>query len=232
MTKKQVVYVGATFGRLTAQERVGTRVSATGKTSVTDWKCVCECGKTAVVSNANLTKGVTKSCGCLHREQLVRRNTKHGLAHTPMYKVWLMITQRCNNPKNRGWGDYGGRGITIDPSWSSYEKFHADMAGTYEPGLTIERTDNDGPYCKSNCTWETRHTQNRNKRNNTWFVIDGVQMCVEDAASVLSVCSSAIRYWRRKQATDEEIVARFGGSQRPAGTSLPMLRKPKLHTTS
>ncbi len=34
------------------------------------------------------------------------------------------------------------------------------------PKHSIERKDNNGPYCKSNCTWATMETQQNNSRQN------------------------------------------------------------------
>ena len=71
---------------------------------------------------------------------------------------------RCNNPKHKGYENYGGRGITYDPAWEKFSNFLADM-GSKPDGLTIERVDNELDYTKSNCRWATRADQNRNKRD-------------------------------------------------------------------
>jgi hypothetical protein len=57
---------GRTFGRLTVTQRAGSN-----KWHQATWECLCDCGKTAVVSGYNLTRGLTMSCGCL--VGLVRR---------------------------------------------------------------------------------------------------------------------------------------------------------------
>lgn len=49
---------GQRFGRLIAVEYVGN----------SKWKCLCDCGNETEVFSSNLTKGRTKSCGCLARE--------------------------------------------------------------------------------------------------------------------------------------------------------------------
>jgi hypothetical protein len=50
------------------------------------------------------------------------------------------------------------------------------MIDTYQPGLTIERMDVNGNYCKENCIWITNEDQAKNRRTTIW--IDG--MCAKD----------------------------------------------------
>jgi len=75
------------------------------------------------------------------------------------------MKDRCDNPDNKDYKNYGGRGITYDESWSDFLQFLSDMGPLPNPELTLERTDNDGNYCKTNCKWATRAEQNLNSRN-------------------------------------------------------------------
>lgn len=54
---------GQRFGRLVAQERLNTQ-----KDCSYIWRCLCDCGNVVFVTAAALTKGQTKSCGCLSIE--------------------------------------------------------------------------------------------------------------------------------------------------------------------
>src|ERR1035441_1938363 len=103
------------------------------------WECLCECGNKTIVSASYLRNGKIKSCGCLRKEG---NNTKHqhtSGSHTPSptYNSWRKAKQRCNNPNNRDWHRYGGRGIKIDPRWDSFKNFLEDM-GERPDGTTID----------------------------------------------------------------------------------------------
>lgn len=166
---KLINLVGEKFGKLTVIERVDTPHGHVR------WRCKCDCGKECVVYGSSLKSGNTTSCGCYKAENArrlystVRQNDKQ------LYAIWNGIKQRCLNKNNRDYHNYGGRGIEICDEWANkYEAFYywAIRSG-YKTGLQIDRINNNGNYCESNCRFVNRKTQANNKRNNILYTIDG-----------------------------------------------------------
>jgi hypothetical protein len=117
----------------------------------------------------NLVNGHTKSCGCLFSDELSSRKTKHGLSSSRTYSIWCNMKERCSNPNHKTACYYVTRGITYDSKWEKFEGFLEDM-GIAPDGLSLERIDNNGNYCKANCKWATHFEQTANqnkKRSNT-----------------------------------------------------------------
>lgn len=150
---------GQRFGRLTVIQLHSAATRSPRRN--TRWWCQCECGATVIAFGVNLKSGNTESCGCLRKEKL----HKHGHARPrhPTYGSWNNMLQRCTNPNDKRYKNYGGRGITVCERWHSFENFLADM-GLMPEGYSIERINNDGNYEPANCTWIPRPEQGKNMR--------------------------------------------------------------------
>ena len=73
------------------------------------------------------------------------------------------MVQRCTNKNGQHWDHYGGRGISLDPMWLSFENFFSDM-GVCKAGYSLERIDVNGNYQKDNCKWIPKEQQPLNTR--------------------------------------------------------------------
>ena len=76
--------------------------------------------------------------------------------------AWRGMKERCDNPNHVGYAYYGAKGISYDPRWKRYSAFLADM-GECPEGLSLDRIDNTGSYCKENCRWATWSQQMLNR---------------------------------------------------------------------
>lgn len=126
------------------------------------WSCRCFCGAVFVARPSQVRSGHTRSCGCLLREFLAtgRARRTHGKRKSAEYSAWAKMIQRCTNPKDPKYIDYGGRGITVCERWrNSFENFLADMGDRPAQGLSIHRKKNDAGYEPDNCCWASAKTQ-------------------------------------------------------------------------
>lgn len=94
---------------------------------------------------------------------------KHGLAprhnKPPEFGIWCKMRERCNNPKNSSFKNYGARGITVCERWeNNFDSFLADMGKRPSADHTIERKNNNEGYGPHNCTWILRKDQGKNRR--------------------------------------------------------------------
>ena len=143
----------------------------------------CDCGNIRVVANNGLKTGNTKSCGdtknCPFAFDIASNATQtHGLTNTREYEIWISIKQRCINPNNKSYPDYGGRGITIYYAWFDFQVFYDYLQTLSETRIqfeartgqrsVIDRINNNGNYEPDNIRWVTYHESNQNTRQNVF----------------------------------------------------------------
>lgn len=193
MSKKTdvTVHIGKKYGLLTVLKEAE---SESYKTTMVE--CFCDCGNITVKSIYKITTGHTSSCGCFkyHHNQ---DNITHGLTKHPLYRRWANMVQRTEYPKSNRYHVYGARGIKICVEWrKDFKKFYEwAIANGWNENMQIDRINNDGDYCPSNCRIVTPKENMNNTSKNRNFVINGQTFNLTQLATLHNMTPS--RLWAR-----------------------------------
>jgi len=123
-----------------------------------------------------------------------RKTAKHGVQKHPAYGVWADMKQRCYNPNNPRYKDYGGRGIRVCREWHMVKGFLQWVDSVGRPdGYQLDREDNNGDYEPDNCRFVTPKQNTRNTRSNIRLTFEGQTMCVPEWAELLGINAGTIR---------------------------------------
>lgn len=158
------------------------------------WFAQCDCGK-IVKSIANNLGRHARSCGCLKTE-LTKSRAKHGDWQTKEYLVYMGMKRRCENPNEKRYKNYGGRGISVE---LTYEEFLAEVGRRPSHEHQIERIDNNKNYEKGNLRWATRKEQCNNRSSSFLVEFNGeVKTLAEifDGSHTLKYKRAYKRIWR------------------------------------
>lgn len=212
---------GHIFSRLTVLSRAPNRGTKTA------WRCQCSCGTECVAEAQNLKTGRMKSCGCLNSERIKALRRTHGQSGSVEYYLWRAMLQRCYDLRALKYPRYGGRGIVVCSEWrTSFPRFYQDM-GPRPEGRSLGRKDNDGPYSKENCRWETAGQQMNNTSRNHWLTFQGRTQTMTQWAREVGISFSAIqarinRHRGIEFALTAPIGTRFSKQKSPLSIILPL----------
>jgi len=185
-TRLQNNLAGRRFGTLQVMGRADD--VGKGKKPVVKWECLCDCGNHTVVKSDSLLSGHTSSCGC--------QKVKHGYSHKErLYETWKNMRRRCNDPKNKRWANYGGKGIKVCPEGDDYKAFREwALSNGYNDSMTIDRIDNDVGYCPENCRWTDAKTQANNQTRNRILKYQGKDYTMAQLADELGITYPALHH--------------------------------------
>lgn len=203
--------VGNRYGRWTVLEE-GGRTPA----RKVMWLCLCDCGRLSEVIGRSLRSGASKSCGCLKAEITSQVRATHRMSEHPAFKSYHGAKQRCTNPNNPGFSDYGGRGIKFN--LPEFSEFWAVMMSSWFDGASIDRIDNEGDYAIDNVRWATPKVQAGNRRNSKAITsTDGRTLNLADWAKELGICHTSLAFRLRHWPIEVALTKRkTGKGGRPA----------------
>ena len=170
------------------------------------WLCQCDCGKQTIVQANHLSEGSTTSCGhCADARE------------SRLYKsVWNKLFQRCYNPNNKDYKNYGGRGIRVCDEWHDYLAFRTwALENGYDENAsygqcTLDRIDVNGDYCPQNCRFVDLTTQCRNKQYNHFVTYNGQTRTIAEWAEITNISANALynrfnRGWTPERAFTQPV---------------------------
>ena len=123
------------------------------------------CGLVKEIRRSSLLEGDSRSCSSC-------ASWKHGhggmrAGFSAEYITWNGMVQRCHNPNNPAFADYGGRGITVYAPWrgpGGFVRFFEHVGPKPSAALSLDRINNEGNYEPGNLRWADHSTQMKNRR--------------------------------------------------------------------
>jgi hypothetical protein len=157
----------------------------------------CSCGAAPhVVYDANLRKGLSTRCRACGKKRAGyhRKNfwTYADVVAEDKHRRRLLnriaaCFNRCHNPNDRGYKNYGGRGIHVYPEWRAsrreFLRYLTTLDGWNIPALELDRKDTNKGYEPGNLRFTTRKINAGNRRK-----IQGMQQRIDELEARLRSC--------------------------------------------
>jgi hypothetical protein len=166
--------VGTTFGKLTVIEWARKVGEATGLSQGFHPRVRCECGFESWTTRYKLLNGHTTRCRNCHSQSFRPKKFVKYAEVMPddesrarlLNRLGAAIN-RCHNPNDRNYKNYGARGIRVAVDWQEDRALFLEHMRTLEgfddPDRQMDRIDNDRGYEPGNIKFSTAGENVRNR---------------------------------------------------------------------
>jgi hypothetical protein len=182
------------------------------------WLCFSSCplAESKWVQAHCLTRGASRSCGCLQRELTSKRfkkavrNEDHDL-----YNIWQAMRKRCSYQKDVNYKYYGAKRIKVCKRWKIFWNFVQDVGPRPSSRHQLHRKDSKGDYELNNCEW--KHGSDHSKHHNPGHLVtvDGVTDSVKATAHRLCINNAVLQTWVNRGYSAQEVADQY--RNRPDG---------------
>lgn len=122
-------------------------------------------------------------------------------------KAWSDMKQRCYNPNNSRYKNYGGRGIKVCSAWlQSFDSFYETL-GPAPEGYGLDRIDVHGDYEPSNCRWQPKQDFSKNSTKAILITRHGKTMCLAEWARFYGKPVSTVKNRYRRTKNFDQAIA-------------------------
>lgn len=143
----------------------------------------CDCGTIKEMTLSRFNNPSVHSCGCVGIPKGEESPYyQHGMSKKRIYGVYRDMFNRCYNPKDISYKNYGAKGITICDEWLGNNGIKNFSDWAYDNGYdenaergecTLDRINVEKGYSPENCRLVSMEIQANNKTSNRYFEIDG-----------------------------------------------------------
>lgn len=112
----------------------------------------------------------------------------------PLWSTWHSMKQRCNNPKNKDYHNYGAKGIEVTDDWATFKEFLISILNGIgdrpSSAHQLDRINNTKHYTIENVRWATRQEQARNKERTIY--LNGIGISSQEIGSKYNIYNRAV----------------------------------------
>lgn len=151
----------------------------------------CVCGNIKAIREHEVRTLKVLSCGCLISKTQKELHLTHGLSKHPLYGVWKAMVDRCHNPGNKQFPDYGALGIVVCEVWrNDFVSFYDwCLNNGWKRGLHLDkdyipmkRGEKPKLYSPETCCFLVRKRNNAHKKNSIMVEFNGVMISLVEVA--------------------------------------------------